>query len=80
MKCGLEFCDGKILLSVVVCNHGYSDWSTQVWSDNPSCKLRIHKILHHDSILVEAASTTGTEKDKFNFVRIAHLSADAVRS
>ena len=80
MKCGLEFCDGKILLSVVICNHGYSDWSTQNWGDVPSCKLRVHKVPYHDSVVVEAASTTGVEKDVFRFVRIAHLSTDSARA
>lgn len=70
VKCGIEYCDGSARLSVVVCNV-YSDWSTQPW---PSCSatIRVHKILNSSSIVVEAAPLNTT---KFDFIRIAHLSA-----
>ncbi len=74
VKCGIEYCDGLARLSVVVCNAGFSDWSTQVWSStsgNPaSARLRVHKILQSSSLVIEAAHS-GT--DDFHFVRIAHL-------
>lgn len=73
VKAGIEFCDGKPRLSVVVCNV-FSDWSTQPWSSN-SAKLKVHKINQSSSLVVEACEI-GSEK--FQFVRIAHLSALAV--
>lgn len=69
LKCGIEYCDGVPRLSVVVTND-YSDWSTQTWC-SLRVRLRIHKILQSDSIVVEAAQT-GT--DEYQFIRIAHLS------
>lgn len=73
IKCGIEFCDGKSLLSVVVCNV-FSDWSTQPW---PTCsaRLRVHKILQSSSVLIEAAPIGS---DDFHFIRIAHLSSKAI--
>jgi regulation of enolase protein 1 (concanavalin A-like superfamily) len=73
VKCGIEYCDGKSLLSVVVCNV-FSDWSTQPW---PCCsaRLRVHKVLQSSSIVIEAAPTGSSE---FHFIRIAHLSSLAI--
>ena len=78
VKAGIEYCDGAYKLSVVVCNDGYSDWSTQPWN-NGAAKLRIHKVNISDSIVVEAApyttntNTTDTNVD-YQSIRIAHLS------
>lgn len=73
VKCGIEYCDGQSLLSVVVCNV-FSDWSTQPW---PTCsaRLRVHKVLQSSSVVIEAAPIGS---DDFRFIRIAHLSSLAV--
>lgn len=73
MKCGIEYCDNCPRLSVVVCN-GYSDWSTQLWNGF-GAKLKIHKVLQADSVVVEAAPIGS---DEFHFVRIAHLSSTSI--
>jgi len=70
MKTGIEFADGNPRLSCVVCNI-FSDWSVQPWQGN-AAKIRVHKIVHNSSVVVEAA-VPGT--GNFEFVRIAHLSA-----
>ena len=73
IKCGIEYCDGRSLLSVVVCNV-FSDWSTQPW---PTCsaRLRVHKILQSSSVVIEAAPIDSNE---FHFIRIAHLSSKSI--
>jgi len=71
MKCGIEFCDGISRLSVVVCNN-YSDWSTQTWGSF-GAKLKIHKVLQSDSVVVEASELR--PNNKFEFIRIAHISS-----
>ena len=35
VKAGIEYTDGVPLLSCVVKNNGYSDWSTQTWELSP---------------------------------------------
>ena len=72
LKTGIEFADGQPRLSCVVCNV-FSDWSVQPWPD-AAAKIRVHKVTHNSSVVVEAA-VPGT--DKWEFVRIAHLSAQA---
>jgi regulation of enolase protein 1 (concanavalin A-like superfamily) len=69
----VEYCDGQSLLSVVICNV-FSDWSTQPW---PTCsgRLRVHKVLHSSSIVIEAAPIGSND---FHFIRIAHLSSRAI--
>lgn len=82
VKAGIEYCDGNYKLSVVVCNKGYSDWSTQPWA-NGAAKLRIHKVNISSSIVVEAAPLQ-SEKEapnasntvKYESIRIAHLSTN----
>ena len=69
MKCGIEYCDGRSRLSVVVCNE-YSDWSTQPWSET-SVSLKIHKVSQSHSLVVEAATKGSND---YSFIRIAHLS------
>lgn len=73
VKCGIEYCDGHSLLSVVICNV-FSDWSTQPW---PTCaaRLRVHKVLQSSSVVVEAAPIGS---DDFRIIRIAHLSSLSV--
>jgi regulation of enolase protein 1 (concanavalin A-like superfamily) len=73
VKCGIEFCDGRPRLSVVVCNV-YSDWSTQPWSGF-SARLKVHKVNQGSSLVVEAAEM-GSED--YQFVRIAHISGPTV--
>lgn len=68
MKCGIEFCDGLLRLSVVVCNE-YSDWSTQPWS-SAGVRLKVHTVAQSSSLVVEAAPLGS---DHFHFIRIAHL-------
>ena len=69
MKCGIEYCDGRPQLSVVVCNC-FSDWSVQPWA-HTSARIKIHKVNQSQSVVVEAAPL-GSED--YRFVRIAHLS------
>lgn len=70
MKCGIEYCDGKPRLSVVVTNE-FSDWSTQEWDSHAVC-LKVHKVKQSSSIVVEAKFLgVGHE---YHFIRIAHLS------
>lgn len=84
IKCGIEYCDGSARLSVVVCNN-YSDWSTQPWSvaHNDSneivtgARLKVHKIIHNDSVVVEAAPLNS---DNFQFIRIAHCSVKSTHT
>ena len=73
MKCGIEYCDNSPRLSVVVCN-GFSDWSTQLWTGF-GARLKVHKVLQADSVVVEAAPIGS---DEFHFVRIAHLSSTPI--
>lgn len=70
MKCGIEFCDGSPRLSVVVTNAGYSDWSTQQWSQS-GARLKVHRIHQANSLVVEAAPV-GSEH--YEFIRIARCS------
>eukprot|EP00051_Salpingoeca_urceolata_P031725 m.12682 g.12682 ORF g.12682 m.12682 type:complete len:235 (+) comp4337_c0_seq1:439-1143(+) len=72
VKAGLEFVDGGVKLSCVVCNC-FSDWSTQDWPDK-EVRIRVHKMLVGSSVVVEAAPV-GSEK--WSFIRIAHLSASS---
>lgn len=74
VKCGIEYCDGVPRLSVVVCND-FSDWSTQTWPSF-SARIKVHKILQSDSIVIEAAPL---DTSQFQFVRIAHLNHDSLR-
>jgi hypothetical protein len=78
VKCGIEYCDELPRLSVVVCNRGFSDWSTQVWSST-SAHLRVHKVLQSSSFVVEAApvSDESTAERQYQFVRIAHLASSS---
>lgn len=69
MKCGIEYCDGSARLSVVVTNHGFSDWSTQPWPSY-AVRLKVHKIQQSSSIVIEAAAKDSSE---YQFIRIAHL-------
>ena len=69
VKAGIEYCDEGPKMSTVVCNGGYSDWSTQPWSGN-AARLRIHKVLQSSSLVVEAAAPAS---EKYQFIRIAHL-------
>ena len=75
MKAGIEYCDGLARLSVVVTN-GYSDWSTQIWS-GLSARLKVHKLIQSDSVVVEAAQPGSTD---YSFVRIAHISMKSCES
>lgn len=75
VKCGIEFCDGHVQLSVVVCNV-FSDWSVQPWS-NTGARLKVHKVRQSNSIVIEAAEPGS---DTYRFVRIAHLSTTATNS
>jgi len=72
IKTGIEYADGGPRLSCVVCNV-FSDWSVQPWQCN-AAKIRVHKVVHNSSVVVEAA-LPGT--DKWEFVRIAHISSRA---
>jgi hypothetical protein len=74
VKSGIEYCDGLARLSVVVCNAGFSDWSTQLWPSS-AARLRLHKVLQSSSVVVEAAAIGS---DDFQFVRIAHLGGPGV--
>lgn len=90
VKAGLEVVDGVPRLSVVVTNHGWSDWSTQPWPHGPRARVRVHK-LHRPlgaCILVEAdtagaanfarcPSAEGAAAAQWSFVRIAPLHAPA---
>jgi Protein of unknown function (DUF1349) len=95
VKAGIEVVDNIPRLSCVVTN-GYSDWSTQLWAGGnllagnsagksggvaqpnvlavPECRIRVH-CLKSDSIVVEAWIG-----EKWEFVRIAHLSVNAQTS
>ena len=93
VKAGLEVVDGAPRLSVVVTNHGWSDWSTQPWPHGPRARVRVHK-LHRPQgacVLVEA-DTAGAASwarcpaadgadaaaaAQWSFVRIAPLHAPA---
>ena len=51
VKAGIEYVDGKPMLSCVVTNNGYSDWSTQHWmvwnktEETTDVRLRVSKLL-----------------------------------
>lgn len=78
MKCGLEYCDGSPRLSVVVTNNGFSDWSTQSWACF-AVKLRVHKVLQSDSIVVEASPVPiADEIDKLSINQRASCDSLAV--
>lgn len=80
IKCGIEYYDGAARLSVVVCNN-YSDWSTQPWPTlklqdgviSTGARLRVHKLCHSESVVVEAAALDAPVEG-FQMVRIAHCS------
>jgi hypothetical protein len=74
LKSGIEYCDGLARLSVVVCNAGFSDWSTQIWPV-AAARLRLHKMLQSSSVSVEAAPIGS---DDFQFVRVAHLGGPGI--
>jgi regulation of enolase protein 1 (concanavalin A-like superfamily) len=70
IKTGIEVVDEKPRLSCVVTN-GFSDWSTQAWSE-PQVKIRVHILPQNGgSFVVEAAPIDSN--DEWSFVRIAHL-------
>lgn len=93
VKCGIEFCDGSPMLSCVVTNDGFSDWSTAPWTAwDPkaratSIRIRVHKIQPgpaqgHCLVFEAAPYAAGDEADStpehFRMVRIASLrSGDA---
>ena len=85
LKTGIEFADGTCRLSVVCCNT-QSDWSVMPWDGKSSAKLRIHKINHANSVVVEACHVGDGGGDggggggggessslSWQFVRICHL-------
>jgi len=51
VKAGIEYTDGVPRLSCVVTNHGFSDWSTQLWghwdsaAQTTSVRIRVTKLL-----------------------------------
>jgi regulation of enolase protein 1 (concanavalin A-like superfamily) len=74
VKAGLEYADKEIRLSVVVTNHGFSDWSTQSWrydrGEGPlasSLRLRLHKLNPPQGpcILIEADTSEASEPLKW---------------
>lgn len=85
IKAGIEAVDGRPRLSCVVTN-GYSDWSTQPWSDYTSsikddeggdatttrARIRIH--CRGTSFVVQAKEC---DDEEWGFCRIAHLSRNA---
>jgi regulation of enolase protein 1 (concanavalin A-like superfamily) len=76
IKTGIEVVDGIPRLSCVVTN-GFSDWSTQTWTE-PKLRIRVHMLPQHGgSYVVEACPLREDEekstKNDWSFVRIAHL-------
>lgn len=72
LKTGIEFADGTCRLSVVCCNT-QSDWSVMPWDGKSSAKLRVHKINHANTVVVEACHDGGGGSSAWQFVRIGHL-------
>lgn len=91
VKAGIEFTDGIPRLSCVVTNDGYSDWSTQEWTDwdeaarSTSIRVRLSKILpgseQGPAVIFEAARwEAGTSVDspaRWFQVRIASLRSNS---
>lgn len=79
IKAGIEFCDDIPRLSTVVCNNGFADWATQIWTDSViGAHLRITKVSQSSSVVIEVAPlnslpTESTAPSTFHMVRIAHL-------
>jgi regulation of enolase protein 1 (concanavalin A-like superfamily) len=86
IKTGVEVVDGLPRLSCVVTN-GFSDWSTQTWSE-PKLSIRVHMLPQNGgSFVVEAAplqendpaekSNIGAKQEKeWSLVRICHMNKD----
>lgn len=86
LKTGIEVVDQQPRLSCVVTN-GYSDWSTQSWSNytiennsgddgirvHVNCQIRVH--CRGDSFVVEASlpDSSKSGEPRWQFIRIAHL-------
>jgi regulation of enolase protein 1 (concanavalin A-like superfamily) len=77
LKTGIEVVDGIPRLSVVVTN-GYSDWSTQTWTEL-SARIRVTQ-KGDGSYVVEAHQNSeadqSTSESGFHFIRIAQLQVD----
>lgn len=69
LKAGIEFVDGAPMLSAVVTNGGWSDWSTQPIKADAleACSIRLQK--KGQDFVVEV----GDGLDVWSFFRIAHL-------
>ena len=73
VKAGIEFTDGIPRLSCVVTNDGYSDWSTQEWTDwdeaarSTSIRVRLSKILpgseQGPAVILKQRDEAGTSVD-----------------
>lgn len=70
LKTGLEFSDGRALMSAVVTRDGWSDWSTSVADEREIRKgLRIRLTRHGDVVRVQRRDADGT----WHLVRLGHL-------
>jgi hypothetical protein len=66
VKAGLEFADGKLRLSVVVTNGGFSDWSTQVRAGPKRCGVYVRlwrRIAHCRAARRSAAGVARVGRD-----------------